>query len=258
MSPINTAVAGSRASSAGGSVSPRHPVPPKNVAFELLFPDSSQRRARLPMRVQIYPHDATDSIVTTVKNFYGLYSGPTGSKGVSFEDQHGNTLIARYENFHNNMMIYVRVIDEPSDPADPYVPQHYQTAPVSDPTYYGGDEYAPQTALQYGQDVLRPDSRLSRRRSQSPNAARGRRSASASTHSKKGRSRSSKNRGASQADSQSDAMNGYSSGDGAPSSVKSKDHIGNTDISVENIVEGGRRKRAKFESSVSIANVMAT
>jgi len=47
-------------------------------------------------------------------------------------------------------------------------------------------------------------------------------------------------------------MNGYSSGDGAPSSAsgKTKEQLGNTDISVENIVEGGRRKRAKFESSV--------
>jgi hypothetical protein len=48
-------------------------------------------------------------------------------------------------------------------------------------------------------------------------------------------------------------MNGYSSGDGAPSSTsgKGKEQLGTTDISVENIVEGGRRKRAKFESSVS-------
>ena len=51
-------------------------------------------------------------------------------------------------------------------------------------------------------------------------------------------------------------MNGYSSGDGAPGSVSSKtrsEHIGNTEISLDNIVEGGRRKRAKFESSVSSA-----
>jgi hypothetical protein len=48
-------------------------------------------------------------------------------------------------------------------------------------------------------------------------------------------------------------MNGYSSGDNAPgsSSGKSKEQIGSTEISLDNIVEGGRRKRAKFESSVS-------
>jgi hypothetical protein len=51
-------------------------------------------------------------------------------------------------------------------------------------------------------------------------------------------------------DSFNDAMGGYSSGDGATSSTK--EQFGNTDISVENIVEGGRRKRAKFESSVCV------
>jgi hypothetical protein len=52
-------------------------------------------------------------------------------------------------------------------------------------------------------------------------------------------------------------MNGYTSGDGAPGSAsgKNKEALGNTDISLENIVEGGRRKRAKFESSVrNLAN----
>lgn len=46
-------------------------------------------------------------------------------------------------------------------------------------------------------------------------------------------------------------MNGYSSGDNAPgsSSGKSKEQMPSTEISLDNIVEGGRRKRAKFESS---------
>jgi hypothetical protein len=52
-----------------------------------------------------------------------------------------------------------------------------------------------------------------------------------------------------------DAMNGYSSSDGGHGSVTSSkrgkaDKV-NAEISLENIVEGGRRfKRAKFESSV--------
>jgi hypothetical protein len=52
-------------------------------------------------------------------------------------------------------------------------------------------------------------------------------------------------------------MNGYTSGDGAPGSScgKNKDHLGNTEISLENIVEGGRRKRAKFESSVRATHI---
>lgn len=254
MSPLNTAVGVSGASSSGGSVSPRHAPTPKNVAFELLFLDSPQYRARLPMRVQIYPHDTTDSIVTTVKNFYGLYSGPTGSKGVSFEDDHGNTLIARYENFRNNMIVYVRVIEEPPTPAPTYAPHHYHGGASLGPSaFYGGEGYSMQPQ-RYAHEMSRPSSRSSRRRSPSPNHLRGRRSTSVSTAGKKSRSRSVKNQTSLSQNYTDTYSDGYSSDDGAPSSTsgKNKEQIGNTDISVENIVEGGRRKRAKFESSVSL------
>ncbi len=252
------------------SMSPFGSPTPKSVAFELLFPESPQYRARLPMRVQIFPHDTTDSIVTTVKNFYGLYAGPGGAKGVSFEDEQGNTLIARYENLRNNMVVYVRVIEEPAPSTGVYGPPPYHSgSPVVQQAYYPGDVHhmpppQPAQALSYGQPLSRPTSRTSRKRSMSPNGGqgRGRRSASASTNPppmKKSRSRSGfKSRGSSAhgsfADNHSDGMNGYSSGDGAPGSVSSRtksDHIGNTEISLDNIVEGGRRKRAKFESSVS-------
>lgn len=246
--------------------SPSRP-PPKSVSFELLFPETPQYRARLPMRVQIFPHDTTDSIITTVKNFYGLYAGPGGAKGVSFEDEQGNTLIARYENLRNNMVVYVRVIDEPSQATGAYGPSSYNSgSPITPLAYFPGDGNhmpppQPAQALNYGQPMSRSDSRTSRKRSISPND-RGRRSASINTNpppSKKSRSRSGfKSRGSSVhgsfADNHSDAMNGYSSGDGATGSVSSKtksEHLGNTEISLDNIVEGGRRKRAKFESSVS-------
>ncbi|KAI8256967.1 putative transcriptional regulatory protein [Colletotrichum sp. SAR11_239] len=260
MSPTSAVNGHSGPNSNQGSVSPRQTVSPKNVAFELLFTESPQYRARLPMRVQIYPHDTTDSIVTTVKNFYGLYSGPTGSKGVSFEDDQGITLIARYENFRDNMVVYVRVIEEPPSSTSPFVPPStYQHAPVGAPPHYGADGYPTlQPPHRFGHEVSRPSSRTSRKRSPSPNVGRGRRSGSANTTTKKGRSRSSKNRdtGANgHADIYSDSVNGYSSGDGAPGSSSSrvKEQIGNTEISVENIVEGGRRKRAKFESSMPAA-----
>ncbi|KAJ5046828.1 uncharacterized protein L3040_004053 [Drepanopeziza brunnea f. sp. 'multigermtubi'] len=238
---------------------------PKSVAFELLFPESPQYRARLPMRVQIFPHDTTDSIVTTVKNFYGLYAGPGGAKGVSFEDEQGNTLIARYENLRNNMVVYVRVIEEPAPAAGAYgLPPYHSASPVLQQSYYPGDGHhmpppQPAQALSYGQPLSRPTSRTSRKRSISPDA-RGRRSASVSTNPlppKKSRSRSGfKSRGSSAhggfPDNHSDGLTGYSSGDGAAGSVSSKtrsEHLGNTEISLDNIVEGGRRKRAKFESS---------
>ncbi|KAL2071260.1 hypothetical protein VTL71DRAFT_12495 [Oculimacula yallundae] len=85
----------------------------KSVVFELLFPEA-QHRARPPMRVPIYPYDTTDSIMTTVKNSYGLHAGPSGAKEVIFEDDQGNSLIARYENLRHNMVVYVRVIEDPT------------------------------------------------------------------------------------------------------------------------------------------------
>lgn len=226
-----------------GDVSPRTITAPKTVEFILVFQESPYQ-ARLPLRVGISPHDTTDSIISTVTMFYGLYSGPGTSKGVSFEDQDGNILIARYENFHNNMRVRVRVIEEPLGPG-------YHAARGAGQSSYHDNGYLPQ------EHPPRPESRTSRLRSASPNRGRERRGTSADanpTGGKKGRSRSSKNRTQINGDGLGDSFNGYSSSDGAAgsSSGRVKEQLGNTDISVDNIVEGGRRKRAKFESSVSI------
>lgn len=247
------------------------PGSPKNVAFELLVSKSLQQRARLPMRVQIYPHDTTDSIVTTVKNFYGLYNGPGGAKGISFEDEQGSTLIARYENLRDKMNVYVRVIEEPAHASAAYgVPSYQSVSPTpGHQDYYNGDgnQMLPQQAahaLTYGQGGSRPSSRASHKRSPSPYSGRGRRSDSANGNvaGRKGRSGSGfKNRNSSThggfQDMYDDGVNGYSSGDDAPGSVCRSEQLGNTEISVDNIVEGGRRKRAKFESSVSYSNPRA-
>jgi hypothetical protein len=261
--PVTTGQYNSQTAQPNASASPVTALVARNVSFELLFPDSPQYKARLPLRVSIYPHDNTESIITTVKNFYGLYSGPTVSKGVSFEDGHGNTLIARYENFRNNMVVYVRVFEEASPAAAALGPQPYQSPPTTVPAQplCAGETLPLLPSHQIDQRISRPDSRTSRKRSVSPLAGlNDHRSNSASISSampKKSRSRSSKGRGQgsfTNGDIHSDSHNGYSSGDGAPDSTsgKSKDHLGNTEISVENIVEGGRRKRAKFESSVCL------
>jgi len=225
-------------------VSPRTVTAPKAVQFVLVL-QHSPYQARLPLRVSIYPHDTTDSIITTVKNFYGLYSGPGISKGVSFEDENGNTLIARYENFTNNMIVRVRVIDEPLGPDFHAALGGAHCNADGFPTQQGPqqlDTHAP-----------RSTSRTPRMRSPSPNVGRGRRSTSTGANpaaGKKGRSRSSKNRSQVNGDGLGDSFNGYSSSDGAGGlSSRAKEQLGNTDISVENIVEGGRRKRTKFESS---------
>ncbi|KAF3356562.1 hypothetical protein VDGD_08332 [Verticillium dahliae] len=244
--------------SATGSVSPHQVASPKKVTFELLFTET-QVRGRLPMRVDIFPHDSTDSIVTTVKNFYGLYSGPTGSRGVSFEDQDGTTLIARYENFRNCMTVYVRVIeDAPAASSNSFIPPAFNSAPNHTQPFYGTEAYPLQAPPHFTSEFTRTASRSPRRRSPSPYGGHDRRSASANANprtTKKSRSRSSRARDPAahpHAELYSDSINGYSSGDGAPGSTtsgKAKEQLGNTEISLENIVEGGRRKRAKFESS---------
>lgn len=228
---------------------------PKNVSFELLLPQSPQHRARLPMRVQIYPHDTTDSIITTVKNFYGLYE----RKGVSFEDKNGNILIARYENFTKNMVVYVRVIPEDNE-HDSYSPTPGESLSPRRPRLGEPFQMLP-PSVNLNQPTSRPSSRTSRRRSKSPQSGRGRRSASASTNTK-ARVRPSAKRGpgshASYADPYGDAASGYSDSDGGNASVTSSrrgkmEQVASAEISLDNIVEGGRRKRAKFDSSVSLS-----
>ena len=240
-------------------LSPASPTP-KNVTFELLFDGEAQYRARLPMRVQIFPHDTTDSIVTTVKNFYGLYEG--AMKGVSFEDERGNTLIARYENFRNNMVIYVRVIPDYSQSSHSHGQAGYNSAsPISAHRIGHALEEPPQMLpphpaqiLNYGQPTSRPASRIAKR-SASPRT-KSRRSESA--HRGLGRpgikSREASAHGTFD-DINGDAINGYSSGDGGAGSTSSRkarsEQLASAEISLDNILEGGRRKRAKFESSVS-------
>ncbi|KAF1969082.1 hypothetical protein BU23DRAFT_582863 [Bimuria novae-zelandiae CBS 107.79] len=224
--------------SAHDSLSPTKSPQPKQVSFELLLlPQSPQHKARLPMRVNIFPHDTTDSIITTVKNFYGLYE----RKGVVFEDRHGNTLIARYENFAHNMIVYVRVTAEDPDIEEYQSVSHHSLSPR-------------RPRLDEAFQMLPPARHL--RQSESPQPGRGRRSASAISNTRRIRA-AAKSRGPSSHGSFADAngdANGYSDSENGDASVTSsrrsrKEQVASAEISVENIVEGGRRKRAKFDSS---------
>ena len=238
------------------------PTKPKNVTFELHFEGAPRYKARLPMRVQIFPHDTTDSIISTVKNFYGLYDG--AANGVSFEDAQGNTLIAQYENFRNEMVVYMRVIPD-------YSLQHTNHDGIGNSGYRSAsprrlpqlDEVPqmlpPQPAqiLNYGQPPSRPASRLSRKQSASPRLG-GRMPRAHSNQKTRSRSGVKSQPSSFQAnldELNGDTHNGYSSSDGGAGSVTSSrkarsEQLASAEISVENIVEGGRRKRAKFESSV--------
>ncbi|OOF91675.1 hypothetical protein ASPCADRAFT_211032 [Aspergillus carbonarius ITEM 5010] len=231
--------------------SPRSSVP-KNVAFELLLDENSKVRARIPMRVQIYPHDTTDSIVTTVKNFYGIYDG--AASGVSFEDEYGITLIARYENLRNNMTVYVRVIPVQAytegygDRYYGHIPVEARKRPSLGEPFQMAPAMQPAHVLEHGQPPSRPASRLARKRSISPS---GRSRRSASQHKQSSRM-GNKSRGSSAHGSfREDGTPGYSDSEGGYSGTKKSrsEQFGSSDISMDNILQDGRRKRPKFESS---------
>lgn len=251
-------------SNTGYHASPPLQQPPKNVAFELLFDGHNNEKARLPMRVRIYPHDTTDSIVSTVRDFYGLYAGV--AKGISFEDSTGMTLIARYENFSNNMIVYVRVVPDFSQSwqQSPSRASSHAATPISaqrTPHLDAGFEVAPPHSTQtlaHVQQASRPPSRVSRKQSASPGTGGTRRSESA----QKERSRPGiKSRGDGfppNVDGYNPEALKYNSSDDEGGSVTSSrkarnEQLASAEISEKNIVEGGRRQaqRAKFESSVS-------
>jgi hypothetical protein len=213
---------------------------PKNIAFELLLDENSKVRARIPMRVQIYPHDTTDSIVTTVKNFYGIYDGT--ASGVSFEDENGITLIARYENLKNNRTVYVRVI-----PIQPFGDHFYNGFPVEPrkrPSLAEPFQMADGMAPVLDQPS-RPASRMARKRSTSPS---NRSMRSASQH-KPGSRAGNKSRGSSIHGGFNDDE--YSDTESAYARRARNELFASSDISMENILQDGRRKRPKFDSSVS-------
>ncbi|EEH04300.1 conserved hypothetical protein [Histoplasma capsulatum G186AR] len=241
----------------GGPVS-QQPSPsspsPKHVAFELLLDENSKVRARIPMRVQIFPHDTTDSIVTTVKNFYGIYEG--AASGVSFEDENGNTLIARYENLRNNMTVYVRVISCHNNYPENYTRGAYYS-PVDGyqrPTLGEPFQHQPQhpaQALDYGKSLSRPHSRVARKRSRSP-ASRSRRSVSAQkVPCRSGiKSHGSSTHGSFHDDSMGPCSDNDDDHGSMTGSKKARsEQFASSEISMDNILQDGRRKRPKFDSS---------
>lgn len=229
-------------------------TPPKKVSFELLLDETTKTRARIPMRVVINPHDTTDSIIATVKNWYGIYEG----HGVSFEDLHGDTLIARYENVVHDMVIYVRIIPGQPYPssAPPYSQQYGKIIPEPQRRLSLGEPFQmppPHPTLDHTQGPSRPTSRLARKRSASPqNVGRGR----SISQQKRGTRSELRSRNSSSHDSHHDeTMNGYSDSDGGQSSVTGSrkarsEQFASAEISLENVLQDGRRNRPKFDSSV--------
>ena len=188
---------------------------PKHVNFHLMV--TEDQRGRLPMRVHIWPHDTTQSIMDTIRNFFGLYE----DRSLSIEDTHGYTLIAAYNNFTHNMEMNVRVGPPTSPSKTPRLDPPFQMQPAA----------------------VVPN------RSVSPQSARG-------SHRGGSKRSNGKAKVANGSFADGDTNADHSDSDGGNASVTSSrrskgDFVASADITVENIVEGGRRKRTKFDSSVS-------
>ncbi|KAL9087711.1 MAG: hypothetical protein Q9159_003523 [Coniocarpon cinnabarinum] len=190
--------------------------------------------ARLPLRVQIHDHDTTNSIIASVKTFFGIHEG----LGVSFEDEQGYNIIPQYENVRADTDIRVRLTQE-IQPV-PQVLGHF-AAGITSPAAPSPAMASPAKSISAGPWMSmvpsahssRPASRNAKSGDLSPDPARKR------LGSKGGRQVKTYD------------ADGYSDSDAGSVSVTSsrRDVLASADISVENIVEGNRRKGAKFESS---------
>lgn len=211
----------------------------KHVVFQLVDPEDPRYQARLPMRVMISTHDTTESIIATVKNFYGLYEC-----GVSFENKDGISIVAAYDNFEKDMTVFVRVVPQPASARKEHA---RDSASPKKPSL--GAPFMPQPSP--GHSPSKNGTRSAGVRSMSPQSEIGPRSMSAAPG---GKPRPQRTKSKDNSVMGDDA--GYSSGDNGGGSVtssrRSKTELVNAEISVDNIVEGGRRKGA-FESSVSFS-----
>lgn len=223
---------------------------PKSICFELLLDERSKTRARIPLRVLVNVHDTTESIITTVKSFYGIYDG----NGVSFEDNAGNTLIASYDNFTHNTTVYVRSVAGPAQPppASTHPVLVNNTAPESPsrPSLAEPFSVLPPHMRELSQSpTRRSSSRNMNKRSVSPSRDRGRRSNSQQQRGSHADSRcSSANR--------SHAENDFSDSDAGHSSVSGSkrarsEQFASSEISTANVLPDGRRGHPIFDSSVS-------
>lgn len=214
----------------------------KSVCFELLLDDRSKTRARIPLRVLVNTHDTTESIITTVKSFYGIYDG----NPVSFEDAAGNTLIASYDNFNHDTTVYVRSVAGQAQPPQPVA--NIQDSPRK-PSL--GDPFSmlpPHMREHSRSPSRRSSSRNFSKRSVSPSRDRGRRSNSQQQRGSHADSRNSSAHGSYRDNDFSDSDTGQSSISG--SKKARSEQFASSEISAANVLQDGRRGGPIFDSSV--------
>ena len=224
--------------------------PGKSISFELLLDEGSKTRARIPLRVIVNHHDNIDSVIATVKNFYGIYDGT----GISFEDSRGNTLIASYDNLDHNTTVYVRCVAGPSQGPPSFSTGQYTVPPALEAQRHHslGEPFQmmlPPHMRDQSHSPSRSSSRLARKRSPSPTQMRGRRSVSQNKPgSFSAMSRESSANGSYHGDGYSDSEAGHSSISG--SRKARSEQIASSEISTANVLQDGRRGQTIFDSSV--------
>ncbi|KAK5100916.1 hypothetical protein LTR70_001046 [Exophiala xenobiotica] len=213
----------------------------KSVCFELLLDDRSKTRARIPLRVLVNTHDTTESIITTVKSFYGIYDG----NPVSFEDAAGNTLIASYDNFNHDTTVYVRSVAGQAQPPQPVanIPDSPRKPSLGDPF----SMLPPHMREHSRSPSRRSSSRNFSKRSVSPSRDRGRRSNSQQQRGSRADSRNSSAHGSYRDNDFSDSDAGQSSISG--SKRARSEQFASSEISAANVLQDGRRGGPIFDSS---------
>ncbi|KAK5274679.1 hypothetical protein LTR96_001280 [Exophiala xenobiotica] len=228
---------------------PKKMPPAKSISFELLLDEGSKTRARIPLRVVLNTHDSAESIITTVKNFYGIYDG----RGVSFEDARGITLIPSYENLAPDSTVYVRIVPAPLQSIGTYTHPAYGNEngyePRRRPSLGEPFQMLPPHMRELSHSPSRSASRLARKRSVSPTQGRGRRSASQ----QKGGSFPTASRGSS-ANGSYHEEDGYSDSEAGRSSISGSkkarsEQFVSSEISTANVLQDGRRGQTIFDSS---------
>ena len=216
---------------------------PKMVTFPLILLKEEQQQARLPLRVNVEAHDTVESIITTVKNFYGLY----GNDGVSFEDARGFTIIPSYDTLVANSKVFVSITCSPNrEQGNGFYPRSASPrglfdngSNLSDAPLFPQSDAGPYHTRNYS-----PISR----NGPGPHTAYE----TSVAHSFEGRGRGLyiDTEGAKSYEDADDAAS-----TSVTSSVKPKSEQVSAEISLNNIVTGNRRTGVKFESSVGYANV---
>jgi hypothetical protein len=213
------------------SLSPNYEC--KAVSFRLRDSDAE------PKKFYIRPNDTTNDIMDAVKHLFGV--AQQHHLGISLEGPDGLSFIPSHENFEDGTTVYVR-IEEPPMNKHPY--NLRQTNPFNGPIMNGvTNGFAYSTG-----------------RSESPPTFNGRRSTSSSVN---GRTRGLKRQAPSQ-----DVVPGHYSPeqiqngqyyalpaqqflpDEEDLDERGRPGVASSDISLDNIVEGSRRKRPKFSSDV--------